>query len=958
MTKNSAPRVCFPLLLPFLLLGLSGCPDDGGVQTDSTLIRFDQGGPDEGPQSDAGPVDMAVNQCRYPADCPGGDCIEGRCVADAPVRCLPGDACDDDAACADGRSCVDGKCRRDCPDDEICGALTNNFWCERPCEIDRTCPVRSHACTTHRSCNTQQVCVEGRCIMACTHDGECPAEGYCYEGECRPHPGDLLDGEFATPLAPAPGRIFAGVGVVPLSYPVGVSMAGFGGRVGPRNPYALALGGSDRVFERQDARVIVLSTDDDLAVLLRLPLCWSTDYLITRTAVKVQAQTGIDYSRKIITFGTHSHSQPGRFWNLAPEAGFGGFGFGKFSNEMVERYSDAFAAAIVAALRDLQPARVGWHLNPAFDPERRIHSNRRSNGPDITDDRMLVMRIDDADGRPMAALVNLAIHGTHMNLPWITGDVAGAIEVVATEGLSAEAGHFVPVLFANGTAGNISPRGDDNTNVDWGKMQVVGHRVWPIFKAGWDAATPDIDPPLEVVQRRIPVNYELLGYDLAVPEYRHNGKALEYGGFQCVPAERGEGEPDYVDGMLGCVIDLHAFRGVPTVQAHKTVLGAFKLGNLVVTTLPGEPTSQVGQELTRFIKEDAAAAGADPIEVAHFGYSNDHHLYLTLEDDWFRGGYEAAQSLWGWRLGRYFVENSRALAAQFLTPETESNATAIKPTVWPNLEDDRIEPTTGAVPAIIVSVPEATRRGRLVEMRWNGGHPGADLPVVALEIEEDGVFVPAIRNGQPFDTRGFETLMFYTGNYLRQHVWVVRWELPWDMPLGNYRMVVDGKHWRDGSAAPYHLDGAAFGLRPAQLVAREVSRVDGRIALKINYPDGPSNDDGVSAFDGLQPRGHWLRLDAEKSWGGVLKAWSFLLGPDVPLDGIQVTVDAIAIEHIAAPDVIDRGLITSRTADGSAGTDQLPGWESTRVEADLPEGAQYVRVADAHGNAVVIDLTE
>ncbi|MGK0360691.1 MAG: hypothetical protein ACI9U2_003004, partial [Bradymonadia bacterium] len=522
----------------------------------------------------------------------------------------------------------------------------------------------------------------------------------------------------------------------------------------------------------------------------------------------------------------------------------------------------------------------------------------------------------------------------------------------------AEAGHFVPVLFANGTAGNISPRGDDGTTVDWGRMQVVGHRVWPIFKAGWDAATPDPDPSLEVLQRRIPLNYALLGYDLDVPEFRHNGKALEYGGFQCVPAERGEGEPDYVDGMLGCVIDLRAFRGVPTVQAHKSVLGAFKLGNLIVTTLPGEPTSEVGQELTRFIKQDAAAAGAGPIEVAHFGYANDHHLYLTLEDDWFRGGYEAAQSLWGWRLGRYFVENSRALAAQFFTAEKESNVTAVKPTVWPDLEDDRVEPGSGAAPAIIVSVPEATRRGRLISMQWRGGHPGADLPVVSLEIEQGGVFVAAIRKGQPFDTRGFETLMFYTGDYLLEHVWVVRWELPWDMPLGDYRMVVDGAQWSDGASTPYHLDGAPFGLRPALLVAREVSRVEGRIALKLNYPDGPSNDDGVSAFEALETRGHWLRLDPEKRWGGALQRFSFLLGPDVPLDGLQVTVDAVAVEHIAAPDALDRALVTARDADGGTGTAALAGWETTRVEVELPEGAQIVRVADAHGNAVVIDLPE
>lgn len=937
----------FWTLLVLATLALTGCPDEASNAGPEPPDPADEGVIDAQADGDVEPdagADQGPAECVYPSDCPDGDCVAGRCLTDMPSACAAAGRCDGDDDCEAGASCANGTCRADCPDDETCA----RGWCLRPCELDRSCPIRPRPCQSHQSCASGQVCADGRCVNACTHDAQCPADGYCLDGVCTRYPADVFTGSAPMPLAPA-GQIHAGVGVVPLRYPIGVSMAGYGARIGPQTPFNDSLGGSDRVFERQDVRVVVLSTDEDLAILLRLPLSWSTDYLLTRTAQKVEAATGVNYSSKLITFGTHSHSQPGRFWNLVSDVGLGAFGFGTFSKTISEGYSDAFAEAILAALDDLQPAQVGWHINPAFDPERRIHSNRRGNGPDITDDRLMVMRIEDAAGRPMAGIANLAIHGTHMNHPWVTGDVAGGIEVVGTDRLSAEAGRFVPVLFANGNAGNISPRGDDTTGVDWGKIQVVGHRLWPIFKAAWDAAEPASDPPLEVVQTRIPLNYELLGYDRSVPEYRDGPDVLEYGALQCVNRERSGDDPDHVDGALGCVLKVHAFRGAPIVQAHKSVLSALKLGELVISTLPGEPTSQTGLELTRFIEEDAAAAGLEGVKAVQFGYANDHHLYLTLEDDWFRGGYEAGQSLWGWRLGRYFVENSRALAAQLFTPEREDNTSVIKPTIWPDLTDDAVPPTGGAEPSVTVQPPASTQRGRLIEVRWAGGHPGVDLPVVTLQRLVDDTFETAERNAQPFDTRGFETLLIYRGDYAADHGWTVRWELPWDLPVGRYRMRIAGRHWQD-PARDYRLYTEPMLVEPATLVVHDQARMDGRLAAKVNYPDGPSNDDGEGLFDALEMQGHWLRADPEKPWSGPLRQWSFVLGPDVPAEGLTVTVNGEIVDAVVGADTVERHLVTARTREGETRT-ALAGWETTRIEADVPPGAT-VRIADAHGNAV------
>lgn len=901
--------------------------------------------------ADADAPDGPQVACTWPSDCPEGDCVDGFCFNTRPAQCLFLEPCVD-GACPAGQACVDGTCQQTCPAGETCGGFARGLWCELPCEVARTCPARPRLCEGNVECARGSVCVTGRCINACEHDGQCPADGYCFEGECRRFPSELFNGAEPTPLG-TPGQIVAGVGVVPLKYPLGVEMAGYGGRPGPRNPYAVTLGGSDRFFEQQDVRAVVLSTDEDVLILIRLPLCWSTDDMLAQTALKVQAATGVNYLNKIITFGTHSHSQPGRFWNLVPDTGFGIFGHGKFSPALQDGYTDAFAAAIVAALADVRPARVGWHVADDFDPQRRIHSNRRGEGPDIMDDRMMVLRVEDLDGTPRAGLVNLAIHGTHMEETWITGDAPGGIEVVASDKLSAEAGRFVPVLFANGSAGNVSPRGDDNVEPPWGKIQVVGQRVWPIFRAAWAAAEPRADLKLEVLQRRIPVSYSLLGYDRSVPDFRGNdGTAQEYGAFQCVADSREAGEPPHEDGRLGCILNLQTFLGKPTVQLHKATLSAFRLGDLVVTTLPGEPTSQLGLDVSTALEAQAVTAGEAGVRAVNFGYSQDHHLYLVLEDDWFRGGYEAAQSLWGWKLGRYMAENAKDLGRQLFTAEKEDNNTGIKPTLWPNLVDDTIVPTPGGEPAggVVIDTADTATRGDQIELRWIGGHPGVDEPDVVMQrAGEDGTYTDALHHGFRFDHRGFETQTFYLGDFAGHHVWAVRWELPFDLDLGTLRIHVAG----NAVEGPYTVDSTPFVLRPATLVARDVGVNAGTLAAHLTYPDGPSNDDGVAPFEALEAHGALVRFDAtEVRFDGVVRQWSILLGPAVPLLGLHATAADAPVELTAAPEPMDRTLVTARAEDGTPTLTAIPGWPATRIEVAAPARGVTVRVEDAWGNGV------
>lgn len=938
-----------------LMLAMStGCQD---LPAGLSVLSADAGGGSQdasGPLSDVGETDAAVDMampppqlCQWANDCPGGDCIDGICRTDQAEPCGP---------------------NGECPDGEICGGYALNGRCATPCELAGECPLRTRPCTLVTDCPLSQQCEANRCVTSCVIDMDC-SPGHCMDGICLPFP-TLLRGDSAQPLG-LPGQLYAGVAVLPLDYPMGVSQAGYGGRTGASTPYNVSLGGTDRVLERQDVRVIVLSDEDDLLILLRMPLSWSTDYLRTRTAMALQALTvdeqhpdGINYLDHIVTSATHSHSHPGRFWHLLSNVDLGTLGFGTFSGEMVDRYAQRFAETIKVALDNARPARFGFTVIEDFDPEGRIHSDRRPQSAPFIDDRLLVWRVDDMDGVPMAALVNFAVHGTHLETTTITGDAAAGVEVVLTHALSAQEGTPVPVVFANGNGGNVSPRGDDIVSQSFAKIQLVGHRLWPIFAAAWETISPASDVPVEVITQRIPIDYERLGYDASVPDFRDEfGNIYRHGAFFCASESR-SAEAPYVDGDLGCSIDPRVFNGAPLPNAHKTVLSVFRVGNLLATTLPGEPTSELGMLLAGWVEMDASEMGMADVRSVNFGYSQDHQLYLLTQDDWFYGGYEAANNWFGWRLGEYLAEESRRLARALTTPVREPVESEVRPMWWPSVDFERVPPTPtpGGAGRIVGDVEESVSRGGTFEVRWMGGHPGVDLPRVRLEQGwGGGTFSPVERpGGLPFDDGGFESVLRYHGDYAEDHVWSIRWELPVDFVGEEVRLAIEGRHWTPAGASTYAFHSPTLAINPATLVVRHVEMDAESVSFHVNWPDSPSNDDGVSAFETLQWAGHWVRFEPTPEMDSSIRRWTVFLGPQLPADSrLWVGTDGreFPSEAHLSPSVIQRTLVTARDAEGVETTVPIPRWPSHRVTLPRPDpDVSRLFLRDAYGNLGIVPL--
>ncbi|MEQ8274206.1 MAG: neutral/alkaline non-lysosomal ceramidase N-terminal domain-containing protein [Deltaproteobacteria bacterium] len=736
------------------------------------LLAFSCSGDDDGDEP-------ARPACKYHSDCGTGVCFQ--------LECHPTGTCFDRGNCRTIPVCADEQC--------ICDTDAN------------------------------------RCLPVCETDNDCSAEAHCLDGRCEAHPA----AEFIATPGPggsARGALQVGLGIAPLDFPVGVSLAGYGSRFGPRTPYRDSLGGSSAWFDRPDVRALVFDDGKELFVLLRLPTCWTTDFMVARTAEKVMEATGVNLIDHILTSSPHSHSQPARYWHLVKGLGFGFFGYGEWSPEIFERLTSSFAEAIIMAMDAREPAKFGYAVLDDFDPTNDINRDRRerNNGlpnDDGKDNRMVVMRVDDANDQPIAVLSNFGIHGTVFGSsnPVVTADAGGGVEGVLTDRASEKYGRDVTGFFIQGNAGDISPDGDDLGHPDFERIQLIGERAWGVIEPALDGITTSADTKVGFATQRVPITHELLGYgpgkffDANVS--CENGRDyFRFGAFQCVEGLIDDEDPStaFEDGALNCVFGVECLTdGHPVPQFQKTVLSVARLGTLALASMPGEPLSQFGRDHSDRI--ESAVEGIEDATI--LGYSQDHHFYLLNEDDWLQGGYEPSRDIWGWKFGPYLQDNSLAIAEQ-LAAEPEDRTLDnqnLKPMYWVDPPEEtawvELTPTSGDPAAFSIDAPAQHERLDELVVEWAGGHPGVDQPVVILERDDGQGFAPVRKPGdRVYDDRGFEMIVEYRGACTRaqceDHKWAVRWQERGDFPLGTYRLAISGRAFVSGSVVDYTMNTAAF----------------------------------------------------------------------------------------------------------------------------------------------------
>jgi hypothetical protein len=923
----------------------------------------------------------AGNACQYPAECGMGDCVGGKCVAGLSTRlkCTKDDDCDAGTKCE--------KISKYCVAEKELEVANPGPKLARACKEDKFCPY-------FMSCKASSEIDNGktltRCINNCHTDADCPAEGACIYGECKPYARPVEDAQ-APEYKGSKNQIYAGVALSPGDFPWGISTAGYGGSAGRlTTPYNDSLGGTNAMWDRVNVLSMVVDNGEEMAIFVRSPHCFGSDYYLTRTAWHLKNLTGRNYLDKIITGSTHSHSQPARFWSIAPSLGF--VGHDSFDQGIFDRYTLAMAKGIKTALDNRRPAKLGITVLDNFDPDDNIHRNRRGHFPGGKDPRAFIIRVDDAQtDKPMGALVSFAMHGTTFDGDNIvlTQDAPGGVEVVGTRFLGDQYGTSVPVMFFNGNAGNVSPAGDDLGDSPFIHAQVVGQRFWNVASDSFGKAeTKAKFDKFEVLQYRAPVSYDDVGYDRNKPEFftasNFNFPGVKnlpyfYGGLRCCTdneVDPKDGQACF-DGKLACTLDPAGLFRYPLSEGFEATFAGVRIDDDIIVTLPGESTTTLGQKTVKEIQDDALTLGQGAVRVLNVGYSMTHHLYILLEDDWYAGGYESQQNIWGPKFGDYVVAEARKLGNWLLTPEKDEIPKTIKPQFFPFLDAETFtyrKPADGTLGKIVQDVPAEVTRGDVVTFQWTGGDPGKDMPYMVLQRKNGSQFEDVLRkDGTVFDDYFHDTLTTYRGNWKDDFTFEIQVEIPFDLPTGKYRIAIEGLAVKDtttGETEPYTTASSEFDLRAATLRLRPDTTTRDNVAVLVNYPNAPTNDTGSNAFTSLQRFGRLLRTDAGRRYGGAGSRFVDVAGPrmagetasDVTLKVVdQFDADITTSNKTLAKATAPFELVTARESGGAETKVTISDFETTKVGFTVGSaGLVTVTVTDAFGNtgAVTFNVTD
>lgn len=255
---------------------------------------------------------------------------------------------------------------------------------------------------------------------------------------------------FNTPLRAEALR--AGAATVDITPPKGYALWGYAKR--HDTP-------SDGVLDPLKARALVLEAGKERIAIVSLDLGRAPTRASTAAIRKrVKDEASINH---IFLVASHTHHGPVIELENWPSKDK------PYVRELEKKLGDV----IVEAAKALKPARIGF-----ASKEVGLNRNRQSKRDDKpVDKELLVLRVEDADGKPIAHAVNFAAHPVMQDIKVLklSADFPGAM----AELVEKETG--VPCLFLQGAAGDLSPNPGKDVGPDkFG--QALGQEVLALIK--------------------------------------------------------------------------------------------------------------------------------------------------------------------------------------------------------------------------------------------------------------------------------------------------------------------------------------------------------------------------------------------------------------------------------------------------------------------------------------------
>jgi len=389
----------------------------------------------------------------------------------------------------------------------------------------------------------------------------------------------------------------AGTAAIEITPPVGVELCGYGVYLQRR---------STGVLDPLRARALVLDSGGVQMAIVSCDLIALMDRTVAEARQLIEGQTGIP-GEHVLLGCSHTHAGP-----VTVELR----GWGEPEPEYVAILPKYLAGVVSMAVRALQPARLGTAVGEV--PGMGVNRVEGDQGP--LDTGVSVLRVESAQGAPLATVYCLSAHGvshlptnTLVSADWI-GVASGLIEqTVGGQG-----------LFVQGSCGDVNP-----ALVHTGKYveagTLAGERVAKLvggIKCGDEVA-------IEVATRRVALPLNVTPVDeleRAAGEARAKLASLPPGPETFSQWAMARFELDWA--LEALMMHQRGLR-----EELRSELQAIRLGEALILAHGGELFCEFGIELKRRFA---------PRPTFVVGYANGFIGYVPDPEDFARGGYAAA----------------------------------------------------------------------------------------------------------------------------------------------------------------------------------------------------------------------------------------------------------------------------------------------------------------------------
>ena len=532
------------------------------------------------------------------------------------------------------------------------------------------------------------------------------------------------------------------------------------------------------------------------------------------------------------------------------------------------------AEAVRLADQRRRPARAGWAVAhvPDANLSRSVEAHLANHGqdllpgsgtpdhdpdgPDHTRDTALrLLRVDGADGRPIAAWTHFSVHPTTF-IPSNKLFSADFCRVATLRFQQRFRGEAPVTIYTNGNQGDLITWFDDYNQ--HAVAHRIGARVARAMDTAWDQAGRVLSGAVVVDARRTTVTYQ--GQEVE-PGKRVGGPAGFFGASFFGGAKNGpsifywlgtEGKrrpAAAADPVHGRKILAAPAPWMPTLE-----LQALRVGDRLLLGIPGEPSVETGRRVRA-----AALASAPPglADAAIVGLANGYHGYFTTPEEYDQQHYEGGHTVFG-KYTSLLVQHGHGDLAQTLAvprprpaPTGGGNAPVAAPV------------GDGGTAGTIVTQPAAlVQRMQTVEVAWTGGLLGRDRPVgapfVRVERETAGGWTTVD------DDLGHRIVWWQRGQ-----TYGARWDLDAALPTGRYRFRLTSVRY-DLRSEPFQV-GVSTALR-----VLGVEEAGGRLVFRAQNP--PPDPERNLVSRARVPRGGALRFTRDGAehvarWDETARGW-------------------------------------------------------------------------------------